>query len=294
MAFALLQLLSALKREGIRVVPLKGLILASMSYGDEALRTIGDIDLLVQTRDFARACKVLSSRALSEEVGLRRVERLPSDGQAEFWVCRCPDKSGLLVELKSQLVWAPRACVLESLIWPDLRPYSFGDIQVEVLSPELTILHLALHMMEHLYSLKWLVDLAQTMGRFDGLIDWNKVRALARSAGCQRIVSTATRTAQRLQRAPFHAEDLCRDFHEEPLALWFKPPNPYLAKLYRLFAWDGVKEQMSFALRQLLIARPALQRHHPLNFRFAGPFLTGLLRPLILAGRLTWSVLSGR
>jgi hypothetical protein len=55
----------ALEAEGIPVLCLKGPALATLLYGDPALRDFGDLDILVQASDYARAQAVLAAMGLA-------------------------------------------------------------------------------------------------------------------------------------------------------------------------------------------------------------------------------------
>jgi hypothetical protein len=72
------ELLAALRKEGIEALPLKGAALAPLYYPDPLTRPLGDLDILVRPEDVARGTQVLESlgyrfysRSAEDEVYLR-------------------------------------------------------------------------------------------------------------------------------------------------------------------------------------------------------------------------------
>jgi hypothetical protein len=70
-------LLSALARDGIRAMPLKGSVLAQQVHGSVAARTAGDIDILVASRDLGAAIAALQSQGWKWLRRSSRASRLP-------------------------------------------------------------------------------------------------------------------------------------------------------------------------------------------------------------------------
>src|SRR5271155_5863389 len=59
-----------LQSHGIPSLPYKGPVLASLMYGDSALREFSDLDILIHHLDAAPACKVLLDAGFTETYGI--------------------------------------------------------------------------------------------------------------------------------------------------------------------------------------------------------------------------------
>src|SRR2546422_9313649 len=59
---ALLEILDLFEQHGIRAIPFKGPLLAAQAYGDVALRSFLDLDILIQPNELGHARSLLLSR----------------------------------------------------------------------------------------------------------------------------------------------------------------------------------------------------------------------------------------
>src|SRR5204862_195907 len=90
----LLKLLTLLQRAGIKAIPFKGPTLAVLAYGNLALRTFGDLDLLLRRNDIPRARDLLAAEGYhpafrlggdQEQAHLNSIGQLPlqsADGKS--------------------------------------------------------------------------------------------------------------------------------------------------------------------------------------------------------------------
>ncbi len=99
----LLRLAAAFETAGIRVVVLKGPAVAHAVYPDPSMRPFGDLDLLVSTADWHRACDVLEAN------GYHRDLPEPRHGFDERFgkAATHSDASGMQVDLHRTLVLGP-------------------------------------------------------------------------------------------------------------------------------------------------------------------------------------------
>ena len=147
------RILSAFHRENVQVIPLKGPSAAERLYGDAALRTCHDLDLLVRSRDVSRGECVLAG------LGFAR-SGYPDDYQMSW--CR----NGLTIELHHN-VENPRAFDFDvDAAWESASLSEFHGIPVWLLAPSDELLYLCLHAVHHRFDRLCLVlDLVQAFRR---------------------------------------------------------------------------------------------------------------------------------
>jgi hypothetical protein len=136
---------------GVDVLPLKGPVLALELYGDVALRSCNDLDLLVRRGDFARCEALLLERGY-----------LPLGPLSEH--DRRFVRDGLLVELHFELA-SPRDFPLDvDGIWSRSRPNDFRGLPVRAMSDADLVLFLCAHGLKHGFSrLIWILDVARAL-----------------------------------------------------------------------------------------------------------------------------------
>jgi len=145
--------LSAFHRDNVQVIPLKGPCAAERLYGNAALRTCHDLDLLVRSRDVSRGECVLAG------LGFAR-SGYPDDYQRSW--CR----NGLTVELHHN-VENPRAFDFDvDAAWDSACVSEFHGIPVWLLAPSDELLYFCLHAVHHRFDRLCLVlDLVQAFQR---------------------------------------------------------------------------------------------------------------------------------
>ncbi|MDA2914463.1 nucleotidyltransferase family protein, partial [Acidobacteriia bacterium AH_259_A11_L15] len=173
------ELLAALAAAGVAAVPLKGLRLAELAYGDLALRTQVDIDLYVSPRRLPAAFEVLTARGyrpLGSRVPPRRLAAtgdLYTSGSGLG-----SNRAGMPVQV--ELHWRILPVDSEKLesILPT-NPQQFPS--------ELAFLYLCVHASADRWgTLKSLVDLAHLAARQPP--GWEEVLAAAERLGLARIL----------------------------------------------------------------------------------------------------------
>jgi Uncharacterised nucleotidyltransferase len=209
----LLRIVEHLERGQVRAIPFKGPALAETAYGDLALRSFGDLDILIAPADFDRA------RRLLEECGYRSskthapaAERLWLRTGYELAFDSSAGKN--LVELQWGLM--PRFYAVdlrvEDLLARAGRSY-VGGREVLSLSPEDLLLVLCVHAAKHLWTrLIWVADIAETLR--SQAFDWPVVESRARDLGIRRMLGVSLWLAQRLLGA--HIPDHCQESMRDP------------------------------------------------------------------------------
>ena len=192
----LLRLLHAFQVHEIPALPYKGPTLATLAYGNLALREFLDLDFLVREADVLRAKEVLLSN------GYQPLYRMTSAREAAFIRYRdqyvyARNDTGGVVELHWEL--APRAFSFPlntEHLWKRLERISLGGDDVLVLSAEDLLLTLCVHGTLHRWErLAWVCDVAELIrARKD--IDWDLVMERATSLGGRRALSLGLALAE--------------------------------------------------------------------------------------------------
>lgn len=167
----------ALHEHCIPVIVLKGLHLASLVYGDLAIRTMGDIDLLVPVKDLARAGTVTESLGYEPAYPY-----LVSPDPVPYSWHQLPRliKSGATdVEIHWHIISAEATPTVNiDELWERAVPARLAGVDVQVLSPEDVLLHLCvhatcLHFCE--FSARPWCDIAETIRHYGQGLSWDTV-----------------------------------------------------------------------------------------------------------------------
>jgi hypothetical protein len=191
-------ILTSLDRAEIDVCTLKGLVLAEMLYGNVAMRSFADLDLLVHPRDFVRTKKVLEAGGYFLTSSLH-------------WPCN----SALLRARESQLSFENSRGVSVDVHWhliPSYWPKPFdendawtggqnvplGGATGRTLSREQLLLFLCAHGARHIWArLGWVCDVARLI-QVEAKMDWNYVFAQVRQTRTSRMLALGLRLASDL------------------------------------------------------------------------------------------------
>src|SRR5438445_6203562 len=195
----LFRLLESFASEAIGVLVVKGPVLAVQAYGDPAVRSYGDLDMLVRQRDIRRATELMSAAGYVAAVSLSAIDAGKIPGQYLF---SKPD-SKLIVELHNDrtLRYFPRRLPLEEFFARQIRVCVDGH-DAPALSVEDELVLICVHGAKHFWErLMWIADVAALVSRQTD-IDWERVADSARAVGAERMLRTGLRLASDLLRAP--------------------------------------------------------------------------------------------
>ncbi|MGI8704731.1 MAG: nucleotidyltransferase domain-containing protein [Sphingomicrobium sp.] len=255
-----------LEGQGIAPLPYKGPVLALQAYGDIAMRTFTDIDLLVRRRDVSKAREILGSRGYSpideltppqERAILRLDHNLPLVNST----------GDILVELHWSV--APAAFTfpipMEEL-WERATPIALGDETVRGMSVDDLMLLLPVHGARHAWAgVEWIIGIAELI-RKPGSVRWDRIISDAEQLHVARIVRLGVALANRLLDAPIPAP-VARWIDDDPriprLVAWvaarlFTPTDCPSAKgQWALFKFemaikDGAREQIRDGFRRVM------------------------------------------
>ena len=159
-------------RHGIRFVPVKGIILAEIVYGSQDLREMIDLDILVFPQDLSMAVGVLEAAGFQPHAG-----KEAGAGRDVYLQGRNS------VPYSLELHWKFKDSFLRLPIkglWSDLTKYTWRGRDLQVFSPELTLVHLTHHLHYEGYPLKILVDVAETLRANQEILNWSKILKMVR------------------------------------------------------------------------------------------------------------------
>src|SRR5215469_2773511 len=200
----LLQLFEAFEAAGIRALAYKGPTLATVLYGDIALREMSDLDILIDPARFSAAREVLIGLGYQPQFRqTHKQERayLQSDCELLFY---SPDGNTAV-----DLHWAitpPHLAARLSFneLWLERRLVSVGNQSIPTFSAEDTTLLLAIHGGKHLWQrLSWLADFAESQ-RQD--LNWQVLRQRARNARVERMLWLGLILTNRIFSTPVPSE----------------------------------------------------------------------------------------
>jgi hypothetical protein len=189
----LLQLLALFEKHDIAAIPFKGPLLAISAYGDLALRTFSDLDILIHQRDCARARKLLLEQGYRESgytpsgygtFGRAVEESPPSDAM----VFASPQNSFVL-DLQWRIVSSRLSLPLDlSAMWERRCSVPLGGQEVETFAPEDMVLLLCIHGAKHLWCrLEWSCCLTRFINAHPQL-DWGMLIENAGRLHVRRII----------------------------------------------------------------------------------------------------------
>jgi len=194
----LFRILDRFTSEGIGALVVKGPVLAVQAYGDSAVRSYGDLDLLVRQRDIRRATELLSAAGFSPAVPLSAIDAGKIPGQYLF---SKPD-SKLIVELHNDLTlrYFPRRLPIEEFFARQIRVH-LDAREAPALSVEDELVLICIHGAKHFWErLMWIADVAALVSRQTG-IDWQRVADSAQAVEAERMLHAGLRLASDLLKA---------------------------------------------------------------------------------------------
>jgi hypothetical protein len=248
----LLATVEALSGDGIETRVLKGAAAAHLDYPDSALRSFGDVDLLVRSADFRRATELLVS------LGLRRRFAEPRRGfdehfgkGASFWA---PD--GNEVDLHRTLALGPAGLrVRLDELWGSGTPFTVGGRTLAALGAGERLLHACYHaaLGDHPPRLVPLRDVVQLV--LSGAVDAERTIATAAAWRGRAVVAFAVSRAW----AAFRLTDVvvlsawAEQYHPTPeeereLAVYTSDSSTYAEKaVASLRAIPRLRDRLTYA-----------------------------------------------
>lgn len=174
------QIANAFEQSAVTLVPIKGIAFLADIYQDILFRPMVDMDLLVQEADLLKAETILHNLGYKKELqGLK--EQYWRENQYHIVFSKNNARFKLLVEMHWALDYKRKRRHLLPEVWQRLRDVQYGGKKIKSLSPEDTLLALALHSRrfgENL-CLKNVYDAALLMRKYGVNFDWDYCLAMA-------------------------------------------------------------------------------------------------------------------
>jgi len=293
------------KENHVAVALFKGPLLAQMAYGEMSLRQAGDIDLLINRRDFAQA------RLLLESLGYEMTPRLTPAQLSSHLSNHCEiqfmrDEWLTVVDLHWDL--APRSFVFgvkADEVMSRLQSVSLAGTKVETFGTEDLVLYQAMHGAKHLWRrLEWISCLAESI-RATTSINWDTLVDRAAKAHATRILALGLRLVAEISDAPIPSaafasvdrdksmQRMAKQIHAQ-LFTTFGPAESTETNLYNLRIMDRKRDVLISALRSIFI--PTLPDWQSLALPASLHSLYYAYRPLRLSkvySTSLWRKLSG-
>ena len=263
----LAQALQALGERRVPVIVLKGAHLAEVVYGDIALRSMADVDVLVPRENLGRAMEAL------EGLGYRQYRRLalePDQVQGHH-LPPLVRQGAVGIELHWTLIssllpmarrGAPCAVDLEQ-VWHRAADVTIAGVRTKVLSPEDLLLHLCVHLAFHhrfRTGVRTACDIAALIGHHQAL-DWRLARETAQHWRVSRCVYMALALSRDLldvhvpedSLASFEPSGMDRRLVDQARRLALDPAawsgSPNVARVWQARRWrDKVRGLLAAAL----------------------------------------------
>src|SRR6266849_1117794 len=254
----LFRILECFSSQVIGALVVKGPVLAVQAYGDPAMRSYGDLDLLVRQRDIRRATELMSAAGYSAAVPLSAIDAGKIPGQYLF---SKPD-SKLIVELHNDgtLRYFPRRLPLEEFFTRQIR-VRLDAHEIPALSVEDELVLICIHGAKHFWErLMWIADVAALVSRQSG-IGWGRVADSAEAVGAERMLHGGLRLALDLLKAQLPDKvqarvqaDVAAVRLAEQTCKWFPaagkaPPGLFERAVFRMRMRGGLLAAPAYLLR---------------------------------------------
>jgi hypothetical protein len=169
-------------KNGIRIVPIKGVALIKDVYSDCPVRPMGDIDALIERSDYDASARVLKDIGYEKDLeGLNENYWLNEQCHVVFY-----KKTGIPYSVRLELHFRLDFKRNNKEIFPSVwgRTRNIGSVATNtlLLSPEDTVFSLALHQRRFgkMFCLKYALDTALIMNRYKDTFDWDYVISTCR------------------------------------------------------------------------------------------------------------------
>ena len=199
LAAALVEVGSAFREAGVESLAVKGIALAESVYGDLALRPAADVDILVRPADLPAARSVLLSLGFDHRSEPLGDEWAHSHHDEPYF--RRSARGEVCLELHWAL-WPAARFRADPGVWERTRPLQVRGSMLRTLSPEDTLLHLAIHRTRAPLRLRSVCDVAELVRREGSKLDWEAVETRAATIGARTALFSVLALSQRLLGAP--------------------------------------------------------------------------------------------
>ncbi|MBD2363844.1 nucleotidyltransferase family protein [Anabaena minutissima FACHB-250] len=215
LAHKLVNILKLLTANNIRAIPFKGPVLATLAYGNLALRKFGDLDILVNKQDIPKTIELLQAQKYQTKKYLTEAQKELQEVFCEYSLLS--EDGMILIDLHweftpTYFAFKPNFDVL----WKRLQPISLAGSDILQLSLEDSILYLCVHGCKDLWQrLSWICDIAELIKSHPEL-QWTKLLEQAKREGCERMLLLGLFLAEDIQKISL-PEEVQQKIHKNPI-----------------------------------------------------------------------------
>ena len=297
----LLRIIVLFENQGILAIPFKGPALSESVYGDLALRSPGDLDILVHKHNAIKALNLLISEGYRPEVELG-TEQKKSYVRTEYSIDTMNTCKGIIVELHWELTGRhiPYSFCLEQFE-DRLEPATLAGKNIYLFPQEELLVYLCFHgskdCWDKLESITSIVELIRSRHK----MNWIRVVNLARAMHCRRVLFLGLSLASDLLGAPLPAsllkeiksdhalEKIAEDVYDNfflPRATFQQQGISSDFSSFHMKIRDNWSDRICYCMS--LFFRPSRQEWRYFHLPASSSFLHYFLRPV----RLAWSLMA--
>jgi hypothetical protein len=283
--------LRLLGEAGIRVIPLKGVMLAQSLFGDLAARVCSDIDVLVPAGEAVQARRVILANGYSSQFTEEFFAKHQLHTTAECSLISRREPLTYLVELHWTLLQdSGKDAQAMTELWSEARPADFLGARAWEFTPEWQFLYLSCHAAYHKWNtLKWLADIHELC--VSTPIDWKQVKQYVVEYELEPVVEPTLAACWRLFDTPvpeeFRSASFPADVRLFPDAE--KPAESWKVTLFYPRLLKRRSERLRWYLQNFFV--PRLADHRFISLPPSLTFLYYFLRPLRLSFKWSWRFL---
>jgi hypothetical protein len=211
----LLRIIALFENHGILAIPFKGPVLSESVYGDLALRSIGDLDILVHKHNAIKALNLLISQGYRPEVELD-AEQKKSYLQTEYSIDTMNTCKRVIVELHWELTGrhVPYSFCLEQFE-DRLKPATLAGKNIYQFPHEELLVYLCFHGSKDCWDTLESITIINELIRSHHKMNWIRVMNLAGRMHCKRVLFLGLSLASDLLGAPLPAS-LLKEIKSDP------------------------------------------------------------------------------
>jgi len=258
MSAELFRILADFSKANIESIPVKGPVISLLAHDDPAVRSYGDLDLLLRQRDIQQATQRMLALGFDPHVPLSVIQTGKIPGE---YVFKRPGTQ-CIVELHTERTFRhyPKPMRVEEL-FARKRHLLMDGREVPALSLEDELVLTCIHGAKDFWGrLMWVSDVAAIVTMHPEM-DWGKVRRAAAEVGAERMLHAGILLpallfgtnlplgiAEDIRRDPA-AENLCAEIQGWLPYGSYRPPSLRKRALYRMKMAGGGIAGMGYLLR---------------------------------------------
>ena len=211
----LLRIIALFENHGILAVPFKGPVLSESVYGDLALRSFGDLDILVHRHNAIKSINLLMSQGYRPEVELDAGQK-KSYIRTEYGIDTINLHKGIMIELHWELTGrhVPYSFCLEQFE-DRLEPATLAGKNIYLFPQEELLVYLCFHGSKDCWDKLESVTSIAELTRSRHKMNWIRVMNLAGTMHCRRVLFLGLSLASDLLGAPLPAS-LLKEIKSDP------------------------------------------------------------------------------